>query len=312
MTRLSIIIPVHNAAAELPKCLESLLSQVGPEDQILLIEDASTDGSDALCDRYAEQNPCITAYHVCFRGPSATRNYGLQHATGQYILFVDADDWMDDHVIAPMLSAAADYELVVAGYYFETETDVCEKKLAGMPHIPKENVLSLYKKELLKVLWNKVFRGDIIRREEILFDPSYKKGEDLLFVLQYLRHVTTPIGIVDQCVYHYISKQTGVNRSHRETMDNKRNRTEQIMELLMEITSGDPRCVHHIRDYMAVENDLNLLRKVAWIKKEARHPIVRQLLHRTSCGTVRLLRLLHALRLDVVMFLLNRVFCSRG
>ncbi len=316
MTRLSIIIPIHNAEAELPKCLESILRQVGEADRILLIEDSSTDNSGALCDQYAASNPCIQAYHVNFKGPSPTRNYGIEHASGQYIMFVDADDWIEDNAIESLLSKAADHEMVVAGYYMENESEVCKKTLVNRPFLPKEDVITLYSLEMLNVLWNKVFRGDIIRQNNILFDPNLKKGEDLLFVLQYLRHISTPIGIVEQCFYHYISKPTGINRSHRETMDSKRSRMERIVEQFMALVGDKAQCAQHmlnlyfrhIRDYLAAESSCSIFGKLSFIKKEARHSIVAEILRSQNSARIRLLRFLHSLRLDVVMFMFNRLF----
>ena len=314
MTRLSIIIPIHNAVADLPRCVDSLLAQVGADDEILLIEDSSTDGSDALCEQYAAKHPCIQTYHVNYRGPSPTRNHGIQRASGQYIMFVDADDWMEDQAIETMLARAKEHEMVVAGYFLETESSVSTKRISHTPTLEKKDVFALYRMEMLNVLWNKVFHGDIIRRENILFDPSLKKGEDLLFILQYLRHVSTTIGIVDQCFYHYISKETGVNRSHRESMDNKRSRMTQIMEQFTAIGADRALYAHHmlnmyfrhLRDYLSAEQ-VGGLRKLILIKKEARHSIVADILH-DNHTSIRLLKLLHTLGLDMVMFLLNWLY----
>jgi len=315
MTRLSIIIPVHNAESELPKCMESLLCQVGSSDEIILVEDSSTDNSGALCDRYAEQNPNIKAYHISFKGPSPTRNFGIEKAIGQYIMFVDSDDWMENGAIDAMLSRASEHELVVSGYFLENESSVAEKRLTGREVIPKEDALALHNTEMFGVLWNKIFHGDIIRKNNILFDTSFKKGEDLLFISEYIAHISTAIGIVDECFYHYISKSVGVNRSHRETMDNKRNRSRLIMKQLEAAKVNKSQFVHHnlnlyfrhIRDYMSGEGDCSIFKKLSFIKKEARDSIVADILKSHSNARIRFLRMLHALHLDVAMFVFNRM-----
>lgn len=311
MTRISVVIPVHNAREDLPRCLSSLMAQLSGEDEILLIEDSSTDGSDALCDSYAAQHPQIQCFHVRFGGPSPTRNYGLRHAKGQYILFVDSDDWVDGQAVQLLLDRAEDHELVVGGYYFETAAAVTEKRLAGKTALPKEQVLTLYQTELLNVLWNKLFRGDIIRKNGIAFDENLKKGEDLLFILQYLHHVQTPIAIIDRCIYHYISKDTGINRSHKETMDQKRDRTLQMIEAFHLLVTDKTRLTQqmlnlyfrHIRDYAAGEN----AGKLRLIRREARHDIVKQILGLDKSMKIRLLRGLHLCHLDLSMFLANKL-----
>ena len=315
MTRLSIIIPVHNAETELPKCMDSLLCQVDSSDQIILIEDSSTDNSCALCDRYAEQNSCVETYHVDFKGPSPTRNLGIEHASGQYIMFVDSDDWMENGAIEAMLSRASEHELVVSGYFLENESTVAEKRLSGCSVIAKKDVLALHKSEMFGVLWNKVFRGDIIRRNNILFDTSFKKGEDLLFISEYIAHISTAIGVIDECFYHYISKSAGVNRSHRETMDNKRNRSRLIMEQLSAAKVDKAQFVHHnlnlyfrhIRDYLSNESNCSFFKKLTFIKKEARDSIVADILKSHNSARIQLLKLLHFLRLDIFMFVFNRM-----
>jgi glycosyltransferase involved in cell wall biosynthesis len=315
MKRISAVIPVHNAKEDLPRCLDSLLPQLTQQDEILLIEDSSTDGSDALCDSYGARYANVRVCHVRYAGPSPTRNHGLRLAQGQYILFVDADDWVEQDAVAALLEQAADHELVVGGYDLEAGGTVWEKRLSGKTRMDKGDVFQLYHRELLNVLWNKLFRADIIRDNGIAFDEDLKKGEDLLFILRYLQQVRTPIALVDRSVYHYISKESGINRSHRETMDDKRNRTLRIAGLFATLTADKASLrkhmlnmyFRHIRDYLAVEKTASLFRKIGLIRKEAAHPITSALLSLDDGLPGRVLGLLHRCRLDVCMFLLNKL-----
>lgn len=315
MKRLSIIIPVHNAKDDLNRCLQSIIPQVNENDEILLIEDLSNDGSSELCDQYANEYAFINAYHVHFKGPSPTRNFGIKNSSGQYIMFIDSDDWIEGHMIKEMLVKAKDYQMAASGYYFESQDSISEKRLAGKKSIKKEDIFDLYKNELSNVLWNKIFYGSIIREHDIEFNVNLKKGEDLIFILEYLRYIKTDIAIIDECLYHYISKESGINKSFRESMQDKRNRMQLNIAGFLKVIDDKTIFVQHmlnlyfrhIRDYISVENSASGINKIFFIKKEARNEIVNQLFSYDNSFKINILKLLHILHLDVIMFVLNRL-----
>lgn len=314
MTRLSIIIPVHNAKDDLKRCLQSIINQVEDNDEIILVEDSSTDGSYELCDNYADEYSFIHTYHVNFRGPSPTRSYGIKQSKGEYIFFIDSDDWIEDQTVSKMMEKASSYDMVVGGYFFETPDQTVLKKLNSKT-IDKKDIFELYNAELLNVLWNKIFNASIIREHNILFDDQLKKGEDLLFILQYLQYINTDISILDECFYHYISKDTGINKSHKETMDDKRNRMVMIMKEFLNIVEDHNLFTHHminmyfrhIRDYLSVEQNKSKLSKLLFIKNQARSILVKDILNNGNGIKISILKLLHGLHLDIIMFVFNRL-----
>ncbi len=316
MVRLSIIIPVHNAKEDLVRALDSIIPQVCEHDEILLIEDSSNDGSYELCDEYANKYSFIQTYHVNFRGPSPTRSHGILKSKGEYILFIDSDDWIESNTISEMMSLAKNYEMVVSGYLFESDTNIVEKRISNKNEINTQDIFELYNAELLNVLWNKIFHGSIIREHHILFNEKLKKGEDLLFILQYIQHMKTKIAIVDQCFYHYISKETGINKSHKETMQDKRDRMYLIMNEFLKVISDKNLFVshmlnlyfRHIRDYINIEQNISSIHKLLFIKKQARDQIVNDILKHGSGMKIMFLKMLHMFHLDVVMLVLNRLF----
>lgn len=93
--KISVVIPVYNTEKYLNKCVDSILQQTRPADEILLIDDGSTDNSGMICDAYAKHYTNVLVYHKKNEGLGYTRNYGIQHASGDYILFVDSDDYLD-------------------------------------------------------------------------------------------------------------------------------------------------------------------------------------------------------------------------
>ena len=123
-TLISVIVPVYNVEAFLPRCVDSILAQTYDDLEIILVDDGATDGSGALCDAYAAKDSRITVIHKENGGLSSARNAGLDAAAGEYIAFVDSDDWIEPEMYGHMLSLMGKYDakLVCAGRY-----DVSEK-----------------------------------------------------------------------------------------------------------------------------------------------------------------------------------------
>lgn len=97
--KMSVVIPVYNVLSYLPKCVESVLTDSGHDTEIILVNDGSTDGSGELCDKYAENNKCVMVIHQKNQGAVAARNAGIQNAKGDYIAFLDSDDWVSSHYL---------------------------------------------------------------------------------------------------------------------------------------------------------------------------------------------------------------------
>lgn len=117
MPTISVIVPVYNTASYLSRCIASLVNQTYSDLQIILIDDGSTDESGAIADEWQTKDPRIEVYHQTNKGQSAARNVGLLHAKGEYIAFVDSDDYIDSNYFSTMLQAADDAtDCVQTGY----------------------------------------------------------------------------------------------------------------------------------------------------------------------------------------------------
>ncbi len=113
---LSIIIPVYNVERYLPVCLESIVQQHLADYEVIMVDDGSTDGSGAICDEFAERYPEFRVIHKENGGVSAARNRGIEEAKGEYILFLDSDDFLVPDAIKPLLELAGDNKLDVLGF----------------------------------------------------------------------------------------------------------------------------------------------------------------------------------------------------
>ena len=208
MSKISIIVPVYNAAETLPDCLKSILSQQGVDFEVILINDGSTDDSGIVCDRLAATDPRVTAIHQLNGGVSSARNAGLEAATGEYVAFIDADDALLEGALKNMSTENAD--LVVAGYIKGnlTCTPADDQLFEGAEQISSflDASILMDKLTLLNTVWCKLFRSDIIKSAGLKFDETLRYGEDKLFVLKYLTHVES-VRTISTTVYDYIVRE---------------------------------------------------------------------------------------------------------
>lgn len=242
MKRISVIVPVHNAENYLEKCLNSIIPQLSDQDEILLMNDWSTDSSTQICEEYSKKyNNIFTQYNEN-GGPSRTRNLGIEKATGKYLLFIDSDDYLKENYVVKMLEDIENYELTVCSYSFVYEdlNKIQEQKYSnklGNVIIPKDDFIKLYHVQLLNLVWNKIYRADIIKKNNIRFDEKITKGEDLLFNLDYIAHINTEIKIINESLYYYVTKPTGLNRSFREPIKDRMERTSLVYNKMKNITT---------------------------------------------------------------------------
>lgn len=204
----SIIVPIYNAEDSLHNCIESILDQTYKHIELILINDGSTDKSGEICNHYASLDRRIKAIHQENAGPSFARNKGIESATGDYIQFVDADDYIKPLMTETLLKAMTNHvQLVICGYqsihfeilrqYIPTITGIYQKE-DFMQHI-----VMFYKDILLPSPCNKLYDKMLITKFQLRFPENVKVGEDLLFNLAYLE-VCPMVHIINQPLYNYV------------------------------------------------------------------------------------------------------------
>ena len=185
--KISVIVPVYNAGKYLHRCVDSILAQTFTDFELLLIDDGSKDRSASICDEYAAKDARVRVFHKENGGVSSARNVGLDNANGDYIMFVDSDDYMLPHM-CELMTATIEHkkaDLVVCGTtetgggYWRPVADE-DYSLAQL----KENFVPLLHTELLSPPWNKIFKRSVIGEQRFLEDVSF--GEDLMFNLGYI------------------------------------------------------------------------------------------------------------------------------
>lgn len=188
MPRLSVIVPVYNVEAYLPECIDSILAQTLRDLELILIDDGSPDGCGAICDAYAATDARIKVFHQSNRGVSAARNAGLAAASGDYIGFVDPDDWISTRMYETLLKTSREHkaQIAVCGFSFCSEdgTPEFQQPVPEGLFSREELLLSIYgmPNRLHGSMCNKLFSRQLL--EGLRFDESVAIGEDWLLLYE--------------------------------------------------------------------------------------------------------------------------------
>lgn len=229
----SIIVPVYNAQKGLSRCLESICGQTYSELQIILLNDGSTDGSLAICEQFRAKDARIMVVDKENEGVSRTRNAGLALAQGDYIQFADSDDLLDPDYTQNLVQAALQHsaDLVIAPYWMVIPSnssktghalETLQESLGIEPEAPTTEVHKYgflpqgvysredYARRLMQqpasfyygVLWNKLYRREIIMAHDIRCDEEFTWSEDMLFNLSYIRYADSFYAIRTPLYYY--------------------------------------------------------------------------------------------------------------
>ena len=215
MPLISIIIPVYNCSKYINKCIDSIIKQKGVDYEILLIDDGSTDSSGGICDLYAKKHKNIMVYHKENEGVSATRNTGLDNCRGEYITYVDSDDFLEPNALSLMLKKLLELDVdIVIGSFNKVSSE--GDLLASIQNTDGDSLLDANeiveytisylrnprKNQMLMSCWAKLFRRSIIEKNSIRFDTSLDNAEDMDFNFNYLSYVKSAL-FIEQTVYNH-------------------------------------------------------------------------------------------------------------
>jgi glycosyltransferase involved in cell wall biosynthesis len=213
--KLSIIVPVYNCANHLPRCLKSILNQTFSDFEIILVNDGSTDESGKLCDQFTQTDPRIIAIHKENGGPGSARNAGLELAKGNYIGFVDSDDYIDNLMFETMINVAGKEQADIVQCGFEntspegvvvTTSKYSNQSITGS--INNVRAFSL-QRQINNFIHCKIFRKTII--DNIRF-PNLYASEDAVFILQACS-ICEKLIILEEPFYKYVQHPESLTRS---------------------------------------------------------------------------------------------------
>ena len=323
----SVIVPVYNVESYLPRCIDSLLAQNYVDLEILLIDNGSNDQSGQICENYATQFSNITAYHIPNKGVGSARNFGLSKAKGEFICFVDADDYLVGNLFSDVESQLdSQLDLLVFSYYNSIEKNLSEidrsaKILPTEGKKDKSDFIALFQElwltDMMYTVWNKIYRKEFLEEHQIVFE-SYELGEDVRFNLNVYQHVNAVL-LVKSCYYVYISGRidSAMGQYNPNRMNYQLEELGKVDQLMISWNSHDDQFIDQIKARILMSNIQNISKQkmslskkrhyvevlcrnqemIALLKKATSplHPLVRRLLHFRMYLTVIFLKKLQTL-----------------
>lgn len=208
----SVIIPVYNAMETIERCVDSILGQTLDKIEVILVDDGSKDKSGNICDSYMKKDQRIQVVHIPNRGVSASRNIGLSIAQGEYIAFVDSDDYIERGMLEQMVWIAEKecVDIVICGYkYIQIDGNIQERKV-DLPiekKIGNEYIKQLLSKNedqrFLWFTWNKLYKRKLLLDSKIKFNENLPLGEDSPFNM-YAFLSADSLYYLDVSMYNYV------------------------------------------------------------------------------------------------------------
>lgn len=213
--KISVIIPLYNASSYLHHSIDSLLSQPFQDIEIILVDDGSTDGSAAICDEYAKKDSCISVFHEPHSGVAHSRQVGFEHATGDYILYVDADDQVDANMVSDMYDEATrqQADMVICDYRELTNEGEVYQKQEPTASDGVTVLDDIVNGKLYGALWNKLMRREWLLETRACFPQELSMREDLIFLSQCLPYAQK-IAYIAKAYYGYERRNTSALTSN--------------------------------------------------------------------------------------------------
>lgn len=213
--KVSIIVPVYQSKKYITTCINSILNQTYKNYEVILIDDGSNDGSEVICDYLSRNNPFVTSIHQFNKGVSAARNNGINFATGNYLLFVDSDDYIEPIMLEEMIDKMerSNADIVYCNYsrvYLDREIEL-QPEVEEKSYKVEEFIDVFFKLIDLSIVHNigtKLYRADLIKGNSICFDERYSICEDILFCLEATRK-SNVIFYLNKALYNYSINNKG-------------------------------------------------------------------------------------------------------
>ena len=274
---LSIIVPVFNVEGYLKRALDSILMQSSPINyEIVLIDDGSSDNSGAICDEYQNNFSNVCVRHIENNGVSEARNLGISLSRGNYLFFMDPDDFVSEDFFEKIFPNLNDkWDVLCFGY-----NEIKENKdtiLSCRPHLYthcgllgknefRNEFIELFKTDMMYNVWSRIYNKSFILKHDIKF-PSKPIGEDTSFNFQVYRHLNT-IQFIDSTLYNYIAGRSGsaLTSFHPRRIEIQLDELQALQQLLEKFQIEDASLIQEIKTKIIVSaafqiSNLNARRK---------------------------------------------------
>lgn len=257
MIKFSVVVPIYNVERFLPKCIESIIYQTYRDLEIILVNDGSPDHCLQIAERYAEKDDRIKVISQDNGGLSAARNTGLSAATGEYVSFIDSDDWIEPDMFEELVSYIHRYPADIVCFRLQFDNLVLNKQTVygrtfDCVELVGDTILkdTLLVKNIPTAVWAKIYRRDFLLHNQLWFEPGIV-NEDTLFSIQ-TACCAERVGFVDHIFYHAIEREGSISRSSQERL---------FLDMVVALDKA--------RDYMILKgkfSDLEFLYKARYLK----------------------------------------------
>lgn len=213
--KVSIIIPVYKAESHLHRCVDSLLNQTFRHFEVLLVDDGSPDHSGDICDEYARKDKRVRVFHKENGGATSARSYGVQHALGEYISFVDADDDVPVDALDMLLGGVQSekYDIVIGK--MDVKASYPQEELSVLTY----RSCSIFSNYIPSSPWGRLFRRSLFTSDTFDIPRTVVMGEDMLMNIRIAFANTKPVRLVNQQVYNYFSNPESCTHSFQSSLE---------------------------------------------------------------------------------------------
>lgn len=237
MKFISIVCPVYNCEKYIEKCIQSVLKQTYKNWELIIIDDGSIDESGKICDNYKGKCKKIKVVHQYNQGISKARNVGLELARGEYIFFLDADDYLEKEFLQELINVDEKYDYVTSGYIQENVlTEQREEKLVPQTILTKNKLKKEYISEdktlPLTFVWGKRYKRQIINKNKVRFEEDVVLGEDIRFNLKYLEHCELMYGLEKASIVHTFDGKSAVTKYYKDRLQNVKDECKRLESFL--------------------------------------------------------------------------------
>lgn len=201
--KISIIVPIYKAEFTLLRCLDSLKAQTFTDFEVLMVDDGSPDRCGEIIDEYAAKDSRFKAYHKPNGGVSSARQFGIDHACGEYTIHADPDDWVESTMLEELYRKAKedDADMVICDYWINTtnrEDYVCQEPVS----LRHDSLLKELFGRIHGSCWNKLIKKDLYNQYSVRFPSGLSFCEDQYVIASFLKH-NIKVGYLNKAFYHY-------------------------------------------------------------------------------------------------------------
>lgn len=241
----TFILPVYNAENTLERCLDSILKQTYCDYEVIIVDDGSVDDSGKICDSYSLNDNRFRVVHKENAGVASARQLGVSLASGEYVIHIDSDDWIESNMLSDMMNEIGDADILVSDYYYNTKHG--QTYVRQVDCTTSEELLEkIIKGEVFGSLWHKLIRRNLYQNIEFNTDLTF--CEDQLLLFKILTTYQCQVINLHKAYYHYECNEGSITqRTDRDYFDNKIKYEDYALQVL------SPLSFRYIRDIFVLD-----------------------------------------------------------